>query len=157
MARELTRQDNFQEKGTLLDLVAHTVLYIKAIRDLCLAREIGFNVLVQPFVRTRPQIAELRLILDYYSERLWNKCGISWYEGAPLFVAELVARIEGLPGVSVLDCQSMVKDEDFLDQVHLREGALHRIARGVDGIPGMPSSEHVLNVKSMLGPSQVTF
>lgn len=118
-----------REAGDLRDLVRHMVTYICAMRDLCAARTIRTSVLVQPFVRTRPNDSELRAIADFYNGRVLEKCGVSWYEAAPTFVGELMRSLEQPECVDVVDCQSLVCESDFLDQVHLRERSLERLAQ----------------------------
>lgn len=118
-----------RETGSLSDLVQHVVTYIRAMRDLCAARGIGVHVLVQPFMRTQPDDSELRAIADFYNERVLEKCGISWYESVPVFVGELLGSLEQQECIDVLDCQSLVSEGDFLDQVHLRERSLERLAQ----------------------------
>lgn len=122
-----------REMGDLYDLVRHMVTYICAMRDLCVARAIKVSVLVQPFVRMRPSDSELRAIMDFYNERILEKCGVGWYETAPTFVGELMRSLGQRECIDVLDCQSLVCEGDFLDQVHLRERSLERLAQQLVG------------------------
>jgi len=105
------------------------VMYIGVIRDLYLPKTINLHVLVQPFIRTRPTDVELRIITDFYDERVKSKCGVSWYEAAPNFVDELVTTLVQHEGIDTIDCQSFVSETDFLDQVHLQEKSIELLAR----------------------------
>lgn len=116
------------DRATLGELVAQMMTYIRAIEDLLSRRGIRFTLLLQPFVRSRPKEPSLRLILDGYDEKARNRCGAGWYELSSRFLCLLEQELERELPHSWVDCQSLVSEADFLDQVHLREPAVERIA-----------------------------
>lgn len=118
-----------RETGDLHELVDHIVTYIGAIRDLCFARGIKLELLLQPFLRTRPADPYLRRIADFYDTRVREKCGVGWYEAAPKFISELIEMLNEKEKLRILDCQAFISEADFLDQVHLKEQSLERMAR----------------------------
>lgn len=114
-------------RGSLDDLVVHVSTYVCATHDLLRARQIRLRLLIQPFVRNRPETGPLRLIADAYDDKAREKCGIGWYDACALFTSALRrASHEGGAGDWV-DCHSIVEESDFLDQVHLREDAVAKI------------------------------
>lgn len=118
-----------RETGALEDLASHVSSYLNGIRDLCASRGITTTFLVQPFVRTRPDREPIRTLADLYDAKTVEKCGQSWYVIAPQFIRHVRER---LPRETVLfDCQELVTEDDFLDQVHVKEEALCRLAKQV--------------------------
>jgi hypothetical protein len=122
--------------GDLGDLVEHLVTRIAAMRNECHARHAELRVIIQPFVRTRPSTPDLAALVDVADETTKRKCGRSWYEIAPSFVAQLTSHLDRAGGLTPLDAQDFVSDEDFFDQVHLRESAHRRLA----ATPGVTSA-----------------
>ena len=111
------------EKGTVEDLARYVVLYVRAIVDLCSARNVKVQVLVQPFVRSRPVNPELREIADFYSEKAKSTCGASWYDLATVYVAALIRELQNIESAEIFDLQPLFSEDDFLDQVHIRDTA----------------------------------
>ena len=105
-------------------LAAHVGLYLQAIRDLCRARGIEVRNLLQPFVRQAPQEQELKFITDSYDEKSKQRCGIGWYEASDRFTRALLGQRE----LEILDCQPLVSEQGFLDQVHLKSEEAERLA-----------------------------
>lgn len=124
-------ENRVREKGTIADLVQRIALYVRGIADICSARAIGFQVLIQPFLRSRPVDSELREITDYYDGKTREKCGAGWYDVADSYVALLVKNLESIPNLQVADLQSHFSENDFFDQVHLKEQALRIAAPSV--------------------------
>ncbi len=117
------------ERKPLEALVAQITAHIRALRDLSSARGIELTVLVQPFIRSRPERPQIREICDGYDEKTRRKFGAGWYELSEEFIRLFSRKLEEeLPGRWV-DCQPLITEEDFLDQVHLREEAAGRLAR----------------------------
>lgn len=115
-----------------LEELAHgMVIYIRAIRDVLEVRGIKLQVAIQPFVRNQPTGATLRHLIDGYDEKTHEKFGAGWYDIATYFVVALHRWLAELRTICWMDCQSLVSEEDFFDQVHLREDSIRRIARGL--------------------------
>lgn len=124
-----TPADN-RRKGSHRELAEEIVLYLRAVRDLCAARNIRLIWLIQPFLRTRPSAPELQRLMDLYHHKTQEKCGQGWYELAPAFVQALLESMkrEGLASLPGWDSQSWIEENDFWDQVHLKESAQKRMA-----------------------------
>ncbi|MBI3616110.1 MAG: hypothetical protein HY211_06305 [Candidatus Omnitrophica bacterium] len=119
------------EAGTLEELVTQVMTHIRAIRDLLTARGIDFSVLLQPFIRTRPKEPQLQFILDGYDQKAREKFGTGWYDLSDRFIDLFRSELQQNVPDHWVDCQSFVTESDFLDQVHLKEGAAEKIARCV--------------------------
>jgi len=115
--------------GDLSALVDQMVMHVRAIQDICRARNITLDLLIQPFIRSRPADQTLRIIADGYDEKTLTKCGVGWYEASHRFLEELLTRLRTLNSEGLLDMQERVGEADFLDQVHLKETSLSRLAR----------------------------
>ena len=134
-ARRLTGQSALQTRATgygdLGGLVKHLVTQVAAMQGICRARRVELRVVVQPFVRTRPSAPDLIGLVDAANETTRRKCGRAWYDIAPAFVTELMRGVGGVQGIDAIDVQPFVSEDDFFDQVHLREGAHRRLAATV--------------------------
>ena len=117
------------ETGTLEELVAQMMTHVHAMRDLFAARGIAFGVLLQPFIRTRPEEPQLQFILDGYDQKARQRCGAGWYDLSARFIDLFRAELEQIDPDRWIDCQSFVTESDFLDQVHLKEKSAEKIAR----------------------------
>ena len=116
------------ERKPLESLTAQMMTHIRALRDLSASRGIELAILVQPFVRSRPERPQIRQICDGYEEKTREKFGTGWYGLSEEFIRLLRRGLEEeMPGRWV-DCQPLVSEEDFLDQVHLKEEAAARLA-----------------------------
>ncbi len=122
------KEDRARETGSVEDLAAHVALYLQAIRDLCGARGIEVRNLLQPFVRRPPQEEELKFLADSYDEKSKQRCGVGWYEASDRFTRALQKGNGEGRSPRILDCQGLVTEEIFLDQVHLKVGGLERLA-----------------------------
>lgn len=117
------------ERKPLEALSEQMTVYIRALRDLAASRGIELTVLVQPFVRSRPERPQIREICDGYDEKTRQKFGAGWYELSEKFIRLLSKNLEEeLPG-RWIDCQPLITEEVFLDQVHLKEESAGRLAR----------------------------
>jgi hypothetical protein len=121
-------ENRAREKGSIADLVQRITLYVRAMADICSAREIGLHVLIQPFVRTRPADAELREIADYYDGKTRGKCGVGWYDVADGYATLLATSLGSIRGVQATDLESYFSENDYFDQVHLKEESLQAVA-----------------------------
>ena len=117
-----------RDHGTLEQLTTHVAAYIRGIEDICVARRIRLIALIQPFVRVRPTEETFRTFMDLCDQKTREKCGRSWYQLAPQLVEALQYRLAASRGLQVVDCQQFVSEEQFLDQAHLSEDAMRRIA-----------------------------
>ena len=123
-----------QGKPVPLEGLAEQMLtHLRAIRDLLAIREIGLQVLLQPFVRSRPALARIRLVCDGYDEKTREKLGKGWYELCDEFLPLLRQGLQRETPGSWVDCQPLAAEEDFLDQVHLKESAAERLAWSLAG------------------------
>lgn len=119
------------ERKPLESLVAQMMTHVRAMRDLSAARGIEMTVLVQPFVRSRPSRPQIRRICDGYEEKTREKFGTGWYGLSEQFIRFLCRGLdEEMPGRWV-DCRPLISEEDFLDQVHLKEQSARRLAQGL--------------------------
>ncbi|MBI4355006.1 MAG: hypothetical protein HY597_00965 [Candidatus Omnitrophica bacterium] len=112
-------------------LADHVVAYVQAMHGLCVARKVGFSFLLQPFVHARPQAPDLQRLTDAHDAQAQRKCGRSWYESAARYVGALQALLKRDGTIHWTDCQAWIAEEDLLDQVHLREQAVSRLATQV--------------------------
>ena len=119
------------ERQPLESLTAQMMTHIRALRDLSAVRGIELTVLIQPFVRSRPERPQIRKICDGYEDKTREKIGTGWYGLSEEFIRLLCRGLEGeMPGRWV-DCQPLISEEDFLDQVHLKEQSARRLAQGL--------------------------
>jgi len=119
------------ERKPLESLVGQMMTHIRAMLDLSAAREIELTVLVQPFVRSRPEHPQIREICDGYDDKTRERFGTGWYGLSETFIRLLRRGLdEEMPGRWV-DCQSLVTEGDFLDQVHLKEQSVRRLAQSL--------------------------
>ncbi len=110
-------------------LVSQMTAHVRAIRDLCAAREIELTVLLQPFVRARPQRSEVLQICDGYERKTLQKFGKGWYELSQEFVQRFGSDLERMFPGNWIDCQALMGEEGYLDQVHLKEEAVRRLSQ----------------------------
>jgi lysophospholipase L1-like esterase len=115
-------------KRLLSDLAEHMTVYIASMRDLCRARHLELDVLLQPFLRQRPQNPLMGELFDFYDQKTEAKTGMTWSAACQQFIQTLTKKGADT-GVTWIDCQDWVSEEDFLDQVHLRETAHARLAK----------------------------
>lgn len=120
-------EERARETGTIDDLITHLSTYIRAIRDICSSRAINMDVLIQPFLRSRPTDSFLQALADEYNDKTREKCGRGWYEISLEFVNGLLAALTD-QGFHCIDCQALISETDYLDQVHIREEALDGLA-----------------------------
>ena len=109
-------------------LVDHLMVYILAIQNLCSGANCQLHVLIQPFVRTSPHNKDLKVITDGYSAHTERKCGMTWYSLCDQFLSLLKSRVENNGQIDFMDCQQYIEEDDFLDQVHLKQESLEKIA-----------------------------
>jgi hypothetical protein len=126
-----SRQALVRATGTLDELVVHVSAYVRGLLDVCAARRIAVALLVQPFVRSRPVHEPLRELADLYDDKTLEKCGQRWYAIAPRFIQQVRAGLDLSEGSLWCDCQELVTEEDFLDQVHLQEASVGRLAKQI--------------------------
>ena len=119
--------------GTIEDLVRSVVHDLEAIRDVAQVRGVAVTVLIQPFIRERPTADVLRTICDYYSSGTFRRCGVNWYEAAEQYVDLLLDGLSRLALETVIDLTPDTVEDDFFDQVHLKESSLRRLAELVAG------------------------
>jgi hypothetical protein len=122
------REHRICRKGDVGDLAQHVALYVRSIHSLCAVQGAGLTTVIQPFIRTRPADDKLRIICDFYDTKTASKCPSGWYDLSPGYVDLLMSALRQIDGVSTIDLQQEVSESDFLDQVHLREDAMRRLA-----------------------------
>jgi hypothetical protein len=130
--REAPREstpDSTEAHRRLSKLVEHIRLYAAAMSDLCRVRGKGLGLLIQPFVRRPPDADDLRQWMDLSNAKVASKCGMDWYAACASFLDLLEPALSSATKIHPIDCQSIVTETDFLDQVHLRPGSLRRIAQ----------------------------
>jgi lysophospholipase L1-like esterase len=115
-------------EGDIPALARYMGRYLHAIYDLCRARNIAVQILLQPFIREQPKDETLRSITDYYDQSTQTKCGLGWYDAAQKLMTELKTGAQQR-GIPLTDLQTWVDESDFFDQVHLKEAAHQRLAQ----------------------------
>ncbi len=115
-------------RGSLEELAQQVGVYARTIRDLCAGRGARLTVLLQPFVRERPGDPFLAAILDRVNQKADQKFQRTWYDLAQAFVRALKQQW-ARASLGARDCQELASEADFLDQVHLKEQSLARMAR----------------------------
>ncbi|MBI3332871.1 MAG: SGNH/GDSL hydrolase family protein [Candidatus Omnitrophica bacterium] len=115
-------------KAGLEDLTDHMVIFLAAMRDLLAVRQISMLLLIQPFLRKEPVAPHLKARLHLHDRKIRQRFGRGWVDLSEAFVRLLTEGLERGRFDHWIDCQPLVCESDFLDEVHLREASMERMA-----------------------------